>query len=410
MVKETKFYDTLGVKPNANDSELKKAYRKLALKYHPDKNTEPGSAEKFKEISFAYEVLADPEKRKIYDQHGEQGIKEGGGGAGMHSPMDIFDMFFGGGGGGMGGMGGMFGGMGGGRRGPKRTKNLMHQLSVSLEDMYNGTTRKLALQKNVICDACDGVGGKEGAVVRCTNCRGSGMQVRIQQLGPGMMQQIQSMCGECQGQGERIDPKLRCKKCNGRKVNRERKILEVQVDKGMEDGQKITFGSEGDQEPGMEPGDIIIVLDEKEHPIFKRSGIDLIMQQNVNITEALCGFKKTVPTLDDRTLVIQTVAGEVIKPNDLKCVYGEGMPTYRNPFEKGKLIVKFAIDFPEALDPHVAQKLEALLPPKPKLRIPEIHDEVDLSPFDPNTARNSNNDTSEEHEHEHGPGVSCAHQ
>ena len=132
----------------------------------------------------------------------------------------------------------------------------------------------------------------------------------------------------------------------------------------MEDGQKITFGGEGDQEPGMEPGDIIIVLDEKEHPIFKRSGIDLIMQQNVNITEALCGFKRTVPTLDDRTLVIQTVPGEVIKPNDLKCVYGEGMPTYRNPFEKGKLIVKFAVDFPEAIDPHVADKLEALLPPK----------------------------------------------
>jgi len=410
MVKETKFYDTLGVKPNANDSELKKAYRKLALKYHPDKNTEPGSAEKFKEISFAYEVLADPEKRKIYDQHGEQGIKEGGGGGGMHSPMDIFDMFFGGGGGGMGGMGGMFGGMGGGRRGPKRTKNLMHQLSVSLEDMYNGTTRKLALQKNVICDACDGRGGREGCMKTCPNCKGSGMEVRVRNLGPGMYQQIQSMCNECQGKGQSINPKLMCKKCNGKKVNRERKILEVQVDKGMEDGQKITFGSEGDQEPGMEPGDIIIVLDEKEHPIFKRSGIDLIMQQNVNITEALCGFKKTVPTLDDRTLVIQTVAGEVIKPNDLKCVYGEGMPTYRNPFEKGKLIVKFAIDFPEGLDPHVAQKLEALLPPKPKLRIPEIHDEVDLSPFDPNMARNGNNDTSEEHEHEHGPGVSCAHQ
>jgi len=316
-------------------------------------------------------------------------------------------MFFGGGGGG--GMGGMFGGMGGGRRGPKRTKNLMHQLSVSLEDMYNGTTRKLALQKNVICDACDGVGGKEGAVVRCTNCRGSGMQVRIQQLGPGMMQQIQSMCGECQGQGERIDPKLRCKKCNGRKVNRERKILEVQVDKGMEDGQKITFGSEGDQEPGMEPGDIIIVLDEKEHPIFKRCGIDLIMQQNVNITEALCGFKKTVPTLDDRTLVIQTVAGEVIKPNDLKCVYGEGMPTYRNPFEKGKLIVKFAIDFPEALDPHVAQKLEALLPPKSEPIIPDDHDEVNLSEFDPEANRRANRGMEDEDDHPgHGPGVSCA--
>ena len=156
MVKETKFYDILGVKTNAGDNELKKAYRKMALKYHPDKNTEPGAGEKFKEISMAYEVLADPEKRKIYDQHGEQGIKEGGGGSGgFHSPMDIFDMFFGGGGGGMGGLGGMFG-HGGGRRGPKRTKNLMHQLSVSLEDMYNGTTRKLALQKNVICDVCEG--------------------------------------------------------------------------------------------------------------------------------------------------------------------------------------------------------------------------------------------------------------
>merc|ERR1712172_282374 len=175
-----------GVKPGANDQELKKAYRKLALKFHPDKNPGPDAEGKFKEISMAYEVLSNEDKRRIYDVHGEQGIKEGGGG-GFSSPMDIFDMFFGGG----------MGGMGGGRsRGPRRTKNLMHQMSVSLEEMYNGATRKLALQKNVICSDCDGIGGKEGAVQRCPNCRGSGMQVRVQQLGPGMMQQIQSMCGE----------------------------------------------------------------------------------------------------------------------------------------------------------------------------------------------------------------------
>merc|ERR1712214_114552 len=196
--------------------------------------------------------------------------------------------------GGMGGFGGCQGGFGGRSRGPRRTKNLMHQLSVSLEEMYNGTTRKLALQKNVICPDCDGIGGKEGAVQRCPNCRGTGMQIRIQQLGPGMMQQIQSMCGECQGQGERIDPKLRCKKCNGRKVNRERKILEVSVEKGMEDGQKITFTSEGDQEPGLEPGDIIIVLDEKEHTHFKRNGIDLIMKMQITLSESLTGLKKTI--------------------------------------------------------------------------------------------------------------------
>merc|ERR550534_1691555 len=235
----------------------------------------------------AYEVLSNPEKRKLYDQAGEQGIKEGGsggGGAGMN-PMDIFDMFFGGGGGDPFGRGR--------QRGPRRTKNLVHQLSVSLEDMYNGTVRKLALQKNVICDGCEGIGGKPGAVQKCPNCRGTGMQVRIQQLGPGMMQQIQSMCGECHGEGERVDPKLRCKKCVGKKVTRERKILEVVVDKGMADGQKVTFSGEGDQEPGLEPGDIIVVLDEKEHPNFKRSGTDLIMKFNINITEALCGFKKS---------------------------------------------------------------------------------------------------------------------
>merc|ERR1719382_1566546 len=302
----------------------------------------------------AYEVLSNPEKRKLYDQAGEQGIKEGGsGGGGGMNPMDIFDMFFGGGGGDPFGRGGGFGR----QRGPRRTKNLVHQLSVSLEDMYNGTTRKLALQKNVICDACEGLGGKAGAVQKCPNCRDSGMQVRIQQLGPGMMQQIQSMCGECHGEGERVDPKLRCKKCNGRKVNRERKILEVSVDKGMEDGQKVTFSGEGDQEPGLEPGDIIIVLDEKAHALFKRNGQDLIMKMDISLTEALTGLKKAVKTLDDRTLVIQTVRGEVIKSGDLKMVRGEGMPQYRNPFEKGRLIIQFNVVFPPSLEPSVAENL-----------------------------------------------------
>lgn len=136
------------------------------------------------------------------------------------------------------------------------------------------------------------------------------------------------------------------------------------MDKGMQDGQKITFTGEGDQEPGMEPGDIIIVLDEKEHDTFKRNGTDLIMKFDISLTEALCGFKKVIETLDGRTLVIQTIPGEVIKNGDIKCVFGEGMPTYRNPFEKGKLIIQFTVDFPERLDANVAKKLEKLLPPR----------------------------------------------
>merc|ERR1719392_346054 len=331
----------------------------------------------------AYEVLSNPEKRKLYDQAGEQGIKEGGsGGGGGMNPMDIFDMFFGGGGG-----GDPFGR--GRQRGPRRTKNLVHQLSVSLEDMYNGTVRKLALQKNVICDGCEGVGGKPGAIQKCPNCRGTGMQVRIQQLGPGMMQQIQSMCQECHGEGERVDPKLRCKKCNGRKVNRERKILEVEVNKGMEDGQKITFSSEGDQEPGLEPGDIIIVLDEKKHERFTRSGQDLILKMDISLTEALTGMKKTIKTLDDRTLVIQTVRGEVIKTGDVKQVQGEGMPHYRNPFEKGRLLIQFHVVFPPNLDPAMAEALSKILPPVEEPMIPDDHDECDMNDYDPENDRQS---------------------
>lgn len=370
MVKETGYYDILGVKPSCTPDELKKAYRKLALKYHPDKN--PNEGEKFKAISQAYEVLSDAKKREIYDHGGEQAVKEGGSGEShFRSPMDIFDMFF---------------GMGGRRQqGPRRGKDVVHQLKVSLEDLYNGAVRKLALQKNVICPKCEGHGGKKGAVETCGNCRGTGMQVRIQQLGPGMVQQIQSVCHECQGQGERINPRDRCKHCQGRKVTRERKILEVHIDKGMTDGQQIRFSGEGDQEPGLEPGDIMIILDEKEHSRYKRKGENLHMTMELNLSEALCGFHKTITTLDNRILVINALPGEVIKHNDTKCVLNEGMPQYRNPFEKGRLVIKFLVNFPECnwIPVERIPQLEALLPPRQEVIIPDDAEEHELMEYNP---------------------------
>ncbi|KAG1938122.1 dnaJ subfamily A [Pimephales promelas] len=291
MVRETGFYDLLGVSPKASLDEIKKAYRKLALKYHPDKN--PNEGEKFKLISQAYDVLSDPKKRDLYDQGGEQAIKEGGM-AGGESPMDIFNMFFGG---------------GGRMQRERRGKNVVHQLGVTLEELYKGSTRKLGLQKNVICEKCDGYGGKKGTIEKCSTCKGRGVQVHVQQIGPGMIQQTQSMCSDCQGQGEKFNSKDRCKNCNGHKTERKKKILEVHIDKGMKDGQKITFHGEGDQEPGLEPGDVIIILDLKEHPVFQRHEDNLTMTMKIKLVEALCGFKKTIRTLDNRSLLVHSSPG-----------------------------------------------------------------------------------------------------
>ncbi|XP_038077937.1 dnaJ homolog subfamily A member 1-like [Patiria miniata] len=366
MVKEMGYYDMLGVKSNATETELKKAYRKMALKYHPDKN--PEDPEKFKLISQAYEVLSDAKKRKVYDEGGEQALKEGGG-AGAHNPMDIFDMFFG----------------THSRTHERRCKDVIHQLGVTLEEMYNGSLRKLALKKNVVCDKCEGRGGKKGAVETCVTCKGSGVQVHIRQIAPGMVQQMRTTCGECQGQGERINLKDRCKQCLGKKIMKNSKILEVHIDKGMKDGQKITFHGEGDQEPGLEPGDIIIVLEEKPHKTFKRKGHDIIMNLTIELVESLCGFRRVIKMLDDRELVITSHEGEIIKHDDIKVVRNEGMPTYRSPFDKGRLIIHFTVKFPESgqILAESIPKLESILPDRPEVMVGDDVMEVNLTDYTP---------------------------
>ena len=315
MVKDTKFYDILGVGSDASDAQLKTAYRKGALKHHPDKNAHnPESAEKFKEISTAYETLADPQKRQLYDQYGEEGLEQGGMGAGGMSAEDLFSQFFGGGGG---AFGGMFGGGGGMRdTGPKKARTIHHVHKVSLEDIYRGKVSKLALQKSVICPKCDGRGGKEGAVKTCPGCNGAGMKTMMRQMGP-MIQRFQTVCPDCNGEGETIREKDKCKQCNGKKTVIERKVLHVHVDRGVQAGTRIDFRGEGDQMPGVQPGDVQFEIEQKPHPRFQRKGDDLFYHAEIDLLTALAGGAIHIEHLDERWLSVDITPGEIISPGKL---------------------------------------------------------------------------------------------
>ena len=204
---------------------------------------------------------------------------------------------------------------GGRSSGPRRGKDLVHRIAVSLEDLYKGKVQKLALSKSVICKGCDGIGGKKGSVTTCGACRGQGVKIMLRQLGP-MMQQIQQPCNECDGTGEIMDPKNRCKTCNGKKTISERKVLEVHIDKGMKSGQQIKFAGESDQAPGVAAGDVVIVLEEKQHPRFQRKGDDLYAEAQIDLLTALAGGTFYIEHLDERALKVEIVPGEVIKPSE----------------------------------------------------------------------------------------------
>lgn len=365
----TRFYKLLGVEKNATQDELRSAHRKLALKYHPDRCKEEGAGEKFAEIQSAYDILSDPQKRSVYDQVGEEGIKEG---AGAQSHRHPFESFFGGGGGG-----------GDDDDGVQRGEDVAHALNVTLQDLYNGKTSKLQMTKSVICSTCDGKGGSNPK--KCRGCDGKGVRIVLQSLGPMQVQQ-RVICPDCQGDKTVVDNK--CTQCNGKKTVRESKQMEVHVEKGMKHGQKITFQGEADQTPGIQPGNVVIVLQQKDNDQFKREGDDLHITRSVTLVEALCGFKFVLEHLDKRKLLIEHHGdGECICPGDVRCVLNEGMPKWKSGgFEKGNLFIKFEVQFPQRLAAPIRQNLETLLG---QVRAPISYDkdevyECNLIKMDPN--------------------------
>ena len=283
-------------------------------------------------------MLKDPEKREIYDQYGEEAIKEGmgngGGGGGM---ADLFEMMTG-------------QRRGGGAPRERRGEDVVHKLKCTLAEMYKGGTRKLAMNRKTTCGPCSGTGTKSGRPATCQSCQGQGVVIKVRQMGP-MIQQVQMACPECSGTGEMVAPGDRCEPCQGKKVVPERKVFEVNVEPGMKHGQKITLrGEAGVQQPGVLPGDLVFVLVQQEHAQFQRKATDLLFEKEITLAEALCGFTYTIDHLDGRQLVVSSPGGgEIVRPDDWVCVPDEGMPLHGRPFEKGNLYIHYQVKFPAAL-------------------------------------------------------------
>jgi DnaJ family protein A protein 2 len=187
-------------------------------------------------------------------------------------------------------------------------------MNVTLEDLYNGKTAKMAVTRDRLCSKCDGKGGDN--VKECTGCNGRGMRTTMMQMGPGMYSQRTGPCDECGGRGEMVKDKDKCKGCNGKKTLKEKKIIEVQVDKGAPNGEKYVFHGEADEVPGAEPGDVIFVVNEKPHKTFKRKGADLLIEKHITLYEALTGYEFVLTHLDGKKVHVSSNEGEVIKPSN----------------------------------------------------------------------------------------------
>jgi len=398
------FYAALELEKNASDNDIRSAYKRLARKYHPDLN--PDAGEKFKEIQEAYEVLRDAEKREIYDQYGEEGLND---------PM-----------GGMGGMGGFpFPGMfhphhHHHRQASRQQKGetVKQGLTVSLEEFYNGATRKIRVTRTRICKTCNGVGAsKKEAVVTCKRCHGQGVTTEVVQVAPGFITQMRKPCSACEGQGKSVDDKFICKSCTGKKVQTETKTLEVHIDVGMKNGQKIVFENEADEKPGVQAGDIVFILQEKKHSQFEREGQNLIYEKQINLTEALTGVEFVIEHLDKRKLLVKSKPGDVIRPGQIMMIPNEGMPQYKNPFNRGSLLIKFDVVFPTTISDDIATKLISMLPAKSKMDIDNADEGHEVFLEDAVFTESSSNgrreayDSDDEQEGRNGGGgVSCASQ
>lgn len=339
MVKDTILYDRLGVKPGCSESDIKKGYFKQSKKWHPDKNKSEEATTKFQEIAEAYNILKDKEKREMYHQVGIDILKNGADGNGMGGidPNDIFNSFFSGMGGGFGGMGGGFGGR------PTRKKNdkedVEHKLKVSLEDIYNGKTVKFSYKKKVFCKDCNGTGNKDKKKHVCDNCNGTGQEVKVIRMGP-MIQKAVQICQKCNGTGSSFSMENRCTTCDGRNHHIKSETISIPIKKGIAEGMKMQIEGKGNVYYDNKTN-LILHIDEKNHPIFQRRNNDLIMEMNISLIESIVGFEREIDFLNGKKILIRFNSGDSIGDGDAKMIKGLGMPGLRG--DTGNLLIKFNV-------------------------------------------------------------------
>ncbi len=345
------YYEVLEVSKTADGTTIKKAYRKLAIKYHPDKN--PGNKEaeeKFKEAAEAYEVLSDPQKRQRYDAYGHAGVQQDAhpGGWTMEDIMDHFGDVFGGGGS---PFESFFGGGRRSRTGAQRGKHIRIKLALTLEEIGTGVVKKVKLKREATCSSCHGSGAKSsGDVATCSSCRGTGYVSQIRDTFLGRMQ-TNSTCPTCNGSGQII--RSTCTTCSGTGAELKEEVVTLEIPAGVEDGMQLSMRGQGHAgKKGGSAGDLIIEIVEKEHPLFKREDSDLFMELKINFAEAALGVKKTIPTLQSHANIkipSGTQSGTMLR------LKGKGLASLRG-HSHGDLYVKVQVWTPTKLS-HAERKL-----------------------------------------------------
>lgn len=345
MASKTDYYELLGLQKGATDNDIKKGYRKMAKQYHPDANPNNKEAEqKFKEISEAYEVLSDPQKKATYDQYGHAAFENAGagaGGGGFHygDMDDIFESFFGG------NFGDVFGGGRSRRNGPRRGADLQTNLNITFEESYFGTKKDITLPITENCDTCNGTGAKPGTHAEtCRNCSGSGQERVEQQTLFGTMASVRT-CSHCKGEGKIVrDP---CNTCKGQGRVKRSKTLEVNIPRGIDNGQSIRLAEKGEQGTrGGRNGDLLIGITVQKHDYFERRGSNIYLEIPVSFVQATLGADLFIPTMEGTEKYN-------IKPGSqsgaVYSIKGKGFPSVKNNRIFGDLIFTIKVIVPTSI-------------------------------------------------------------